>query len=217
MNEFQKLFKIFKINGKKLYHVGGSVRDMVLGKEPKDFDFTTDARPEDTKRILESAGIKTYPLGEKFGTVAAKHGNLQIEITTHRKDMTPGRHPDVAFTDNLQEDLSRRDFTINSMAMDESGKIIDPFGGKKHLGERVIKTTGNPMERFGEDPLRMLRAVRFASQLGFNIERRTKQAIFISTQAILNVSRERWFEEMSKLLVGAYAGRACHSVHGDAG
>lgn len=205
--QFKRLFDAFSSRGKNLYHVGGSVRDMVLGRQPKDFDFTTDALPEITKEIVEAAEYKTFPLGLKFGTIAAHIGEQQIEITTHRRDMTQGRHPEVVFTTNLKEDLERRDFTINSMAINRDGNIIDPFDGQKHIGARIIKTTGNAMERFGEDHLRMLRAVRFASQLGFNIDRNTKRAIHTSAQAILNISRERWLEEMNKLLVGAYAGR----------
>lgn len=199
---FDKLFGAFQDAGFKLYHVGGSVRDMMLGREPKDYDFTTDARPAQTKDILKKAGYKYWPLGEKFGTIAASFGGVDVEITTHRKDMTPGRHPDVVFTDNLEEDLARRDFTINSMAMDSKGKVIDPFNGLKDLGKRIVKATGNPKARFGEDPLRMLRAVRFCSQLDFNMDTKTLSAVEEYAQAIMTVSRERWFDEMSKLLLG---------------
>jgi len=199
---FEKLFQAFEDGGYKLYHVGGSVRDIMLGREPKDYDFTTDARPPQTKEILDKAGYKHWPLGEKFGTIAAKFDGMDVEITTHRKDMTPGRHPDVVFTDNLEEDLARRDFTINSMAMDAKGKVVDPFGGLKDIGRRLVKATGSPKARFGEDPLRMLRAVRFCSQLDFDMEDRTLSAIKEYAQAIMTVSRERWFDEMSKLLLG---------------
>lgn len=203
----QELFTAFHEAGFNLYHVGGSVRDMILGRTPKDFDLTTDAKPEETKGVLESAGFKTFPLGEAFGTIAAHVGDQIIEITTHRLDVTRGRHPDVAFTKDLKEDLSRRDLTINSIALDGEGNVIDPFNGAKDIARRLIRTTGNPMERFGEDPLRMLRAVRFASQLGFNIEPRTQQAIRALIPSILSVSRERWLEELNKLLLGAYVGK----------
>jgi poly(A) polymerase len=205
---FEHLFNAFSAGGKNLYYVGGAVRDMLLCKEPKDFDFTTDALPEQTTQILEDGGWKPWPLGEKFGTVAATIDGHDIEITTHRKDMTPGRHPDVAFTDNLETDLQRRDFTINSMAMDKTGQIIDPFNGHTDLLKRVIKTTGSPASRFGEDPLRMLRAVRFVSQLGFNLNRGTRNVMYSFAHAIMSVSRERWLEEMNKLLLGEHTTKA---------
>src|SRR5574343_45111 len=146
--------------GQELYLVGGSVRDHVLGLEPKDFDFATPARPALTKEILESVPIvaTTYPLGEKFGTIAAKLANGQsIEITTFRRDLTPGRHPDVAFADKLETDLERRDFRLNSMAYSPDGRLIDPFGGKADLESGRIACTGDAFARFSEDPLRMLR------------------------------------------------------------
>ena len=201
---FEKLFKIFEEDGKKLYHVGGSVRDKLLGLIPKDYDFTTDALPEETQRILTQANISHWPLGEKFGTIAAKVDNLEVEITTHRKDMTSGRHPDVVFTKNLKSDLARRDFTINSMAMDSKGTLIDPFGGFKDLHRKVIRATGEPKERFAEDPLRMLRAVRFVSKLGFRLSSKSLNVIKLYVQSIMSVSKERQLEEMNKLLLGDY-------------
>lgn len=211
---FEGLFKAFEKENKKLYHVGGSVRDMMLGKPPKDYDFTTDALPEKTQEILESNGLKPWPLGEKFGTIAVMLDRQQIEITTHRRDMTPGRHPDVAFTTNINEDLARRDFTINSMAMDVDGNLIDPFGGATDLSKKVIRTTGNPYDRFSEDPLRMLRAARFLSQLGFTVSKSAFSAIYEYAQSIMIVSRERWLEEMNKLLVGKNASEAVTFLRG---
>ena len=205
---FDDLFKIFKENGHSLYFVGGCVRDHLLGKIPNDYDFTTDAMPEKIKEILEEFGYKHWPLGEKFGTIAAHVNEHDIEITTHRKDMTSGRHPEVQFTDNLKDDLERRDFTINSMAMDGSGNIIDPFNGRKDLLKRIIKTTGSPVSRFSEDPLRMLRAVRFVSQLGFNVNFKTREVIGIFAHAIMSISRERWLSEMNKLLMGRYVSKS---------
>jgi poly(A) polymerase len=200
LKRFDNLFDAFEKAGKKLHLVGGSVRDSILGLEPKDFDFATDARPEETKRILEAGGFKPWPLGEKFGTIAAKAAGEQIEITTYRQDLTPGRHPDVAFTTDLREDLLRRDFTINSMAMDRSGKITDFFGGRFHLEKRLIRCTGSPSARFSEDPLRMLRAARFAAKLGFDIDLETQEAMDSHSVSLLSVSRERWLDEMTKLL-----------------
>jgi poly(A) polymerase len=208
---FEKLFEAFNKEGKDLYHVGGSVRDKLLGKRPKDYDFTTNALPNDTIRVLENVGFRPWALGEKFGTVAVfvgKPNPQQIEITTHRRDMTPGRHPDVSFTTDLKEDLARRDFTINSIAMDMDGNLIDPFGGAGDLSKKIIKTTGNPYERFSEDPLRMLRAARFFSQLGFTVDINSFKAIREYAQSIMVVSKERWLDEMDKLLVGPNASKA---------
>jgi putative nucleotidyltransferase with HDIG domain len=211
---FKILFDAFEKEGKKIYHVGGSVRDTLLGKSPKDYDFTTDALPDVTQKILDNAGLKSWPLGEKFGTHAAIIGDNQIEITTHRLDLTPGRHPDVMFTTDIKEDLARRDLTINSMAMDFDGNLIDPFGGAEDLSKKTIRTTGSPYERFGEDPLRMLRAIRFISQLGFNLDVFSFKAIRGYAQSIMSVSRERWLAEMNKLLSGPYASEAVDYLKG---
>jgi len=213
--EFQPIFGIlagaFVSRGQQLFLVGGSVRDHLLGLEPKDFDFATSARPALTKEILETISIvsSVWLLGEKFGTIAAKLTNgQQIEITTFRRDLTPGRHPDVAFTDNLETDLERRDFRFNSIACGPDGAIIDPFGGKADIESGRISCTGDAFARFSEDPLRMLRAARFVSKFGFTLEIRTERAIRDLGNSILIVSRERWLEEMDKLLVGTYAEEA---------
>lgn len=203
---FQSVFGAFEDAGANLYLVGGCVRDVLLGREPKDFDFTCDCLPEQTIKILEGVGLKTFPLGLKFGTVSAHVGSEIIEITTHRNDLTNGRHPDVMFTKVLKEDLSRRDFTINSICWSPTKGLIDFFDGRKDLDQKVIRTTGVPSCRFGEDPLRMLRAVRFASQLGFSLENSTKDAIHSYASSILSVSRERWCSELNKLLLGDFVG-----------
>lgn len=208
---FGGLFGLFHANGKELYHVGGSVRDMLRGEPPKDFDFATDALPDETTAILKSGGAyveSVWPIGEKFGTIAATVEGQQVEITTYREDMSSGRHPEVAFVKDIKLDLSRRDFTINSMAMDDKGTVIDPFGGQADLKEGCIRATGNPFERFQEDPLRMLRAIRFSSKLGFSIHADTMSAIYEYAHAILNVSRERWLIELTKMLTGEYPGLA---------
>jgi tRNA nucleotidyltransferase (CCA-adding enzyme) len=124
---FKDLFNLFYKNQKQLYHVGGSVRDILLNKKPKDFDFATDANPQEIKSILTSVGHKVFNIGEKFGTISTILNNEKIEITTYRLDLTSGRHPDVKFTTNLLEDLSRRDFTINSMALNSENILVDPF------------------------------------------------------------------------------------------
>lgn len=208
MKSFQKLFEAFTNKGLELNLVGGCVRDIYIGREPKDWDFTTNALPEITKDILSNApGIKScWPIGEKFGTIAAiLDTDEQVEITTYREDLTEGRHPEVRFCKTIKEDLSRRDFTMNSLGLNLDGTIIDPFKGQEDIKNNIIRTTGNPYERFSEDPLRMLRAVRFVSQLGFKIEPKTFNAIYNSAHFICSVSRERWLEEMNKLLLGDYA------------
>ncbi len=211
---FDQLFDMFEKDGKKIYHVGGSVRDMMLGNTPKDYDFTTDALPEDTQRILGNSGLKHWPLGEKYGTIAVLINDYQVEITTHRLDLTPGRHPDVMFTKDIKEDLARRDFTMNSIAMSKDGNLIDPFNGAADLSNKVIKATGNPYERFSEDPLRMLRAARFLSQLGFSVHKNSFNAICGYAQSIMTVSKERWLAEMNKLLVGPNASEAVKFLRG---
>jgi poly(A) polymerase len=205
---FKKLFDAFEKEGKKLYHVGGSVRDMLLGKSPKDYDFTTSALPKETQDILEKNYFTHWPLGERFGTHAAIVENNQIEITTHRFDLTQGRHPSVMFVPDIKVDLARRDLTINSMAMDFDGNLIDPFGGAKDLSKKIIRTTGNPNKRFNEDPLRMLRAVRFISQLGFHLNASSFNVIKGCAQSIMSISKERWLAEMNKLLSGPYVSEA---------
>jgi len=208
-DRFENLFRSFEANGFELRFVGGCVRDHLLGIEPKDFDFATDARPDATKHVLTHGNFKWWPIGEKFGTIAAKMGDEDIEITTYRKDMTAGRHPDVSFTTELRTDLERRDFTINSMAMTKSGRLIDPFGGAKDLTDKLIRCTGTAWSRFREDPLRMLHAARFAARFSFRIDDDTVRAASQSAHSLLTVSRERWLDEMTKLLV---AGDPSHGI-----
>jgi len=210
--EFQPVFgtlaEAFAARGYQLYLVGGCVRDQLLGLEPKDFDLTTDARPAQTKEILEGTPtvVTVWPLGERFGTIAAKLDNgQQIEITTFRRDLSEGRRPDVAFTTDLATDLERRDFTMNSMAYGPDGMIIDPFHGQQNLKDRCIACTGDAFARFSEDPLRMLRAARFVAKLGFTVDARTEKAVHALGNSILVVSRERWLDEMDKLLCAPHA------------
>ncbi len=203
----KRLFELFHENGEELYLVGGYVRDRLLGSENGDYDFATSARPEVTKNILESGGFRAIPIGMEFGTVATVINNdtgpVEIQITTYRckeRYRKGSRHPEVVFGKILEEDLVRRDFTINAMAMDENGNIVDPLGGRRDLKNEVIRTPLNPEETFSEDPLRMLRAFRFACRLGFSIENKTLEAIRMNHSAILDISRERWKMEMDSLL-----------------
>lgn len=189
----------FNEAGYEAYAVGGCVRDTLLGKEPQDWDITTSATPEEMKRIF----TKTIDTGIQHGTVTVRMGGESYEVTTYRIDgeYEDGRHPkQVQFTSNLREDLRRRDFTINAMAYSDNAGLVDMFEGEKDLAERRIRAVGNPTERFSEDALRMLRAVRFAAQLGFTIEEETKEAIKVLAPNLRQVSKERIHTEFIKLL-----------------
>jgi len=188
-----------------LYLVGGGVRDKLLGLKPKDFDFATPLDPDEIERRAKAAGKKVYTTGKRFGTVGVRLSGQTVEITTFRSESyQPGsRKPTVKFVDNITYDLSRRDFTINALAMKLDGSIIDPFGGHNDLAKKIIRTVGNASERFSEDPLRMLRAIRFAAQLDFNLASETKLRISKRAKQILSVSRERWVQELDKLLLSA--------------
>lgn len=190
------------------YLVGGCVRDYLLSKEPSDFDITTNALPEKTAEIF--ADDKVIPTGLKHGTVTVIHRGCPFEITTYRTETTytDGRHPDrVSFTLNLADDLCRRDFTVNAMAMGLDGETVDLYGGRKDLENRIIRAVGEPKLRFTEDALRILRAFRFASKLGFEIEEETLNAAAKLSPRLSLVSRERVFAELEKLLVGKSASR----------
>ena len=187
----------------KLYQVGGSVRDKLLGNIPKDYDFTTPFPPDEIEKLIRNAGKKPYNIGRKFGTLGMKMDGELIEITTFRTEQyTPGsRKPKVEFVTNITEDLGRRDFTINAMAMNGNGKIIDPFHGRQDLKDKLIRCVGKPKQRFKEDPLRILRGARFAGQLGFHIDKDTLEYMRKMRFYLLNVSKERWCMELDKILM----------------
>ncbi len=208
----QALARAFARAGKRLYLVGGPVRDELLGATTNDYDFTTDAEPNEIKHLIRAAGADTtYAIGERFGTIGGVFGDTRVEITTYRSEnYTPGsRKPRVAFDTTLEGDLARRDFTINAMARPAGGgALIDPFGGQADLHARVIRAVGNPDERFAEDPLRLMRAVRFAAQLGFGIEENTLSAIARNADKLATISMERISQEFTKTLVAAHPGRS---------
>ena len=186
-------------NGHEAYAVGGCVRDCILGKEPHDWDITTSADPDTVKSLFE----KTFDTGIEHGTVTVLLNNVGYEVTTYRIDgiYEDGRHPkQVTFTRDLHEDLQRRDFTINAMAYNNSEGLVDIFGGLDDLNQGVIKAVGNPVDRFSEDALRMLRAMRFAAQLGFEIESITRGAIVELAPSLSKVSAERIQVELVKLV-----------------
>lgn len=190
-------------NGYEAYIVGGSVRDMYLGKDAHDFDITTNALPSITKELF--SGYTVVETGMKHGTVTVVINWENIEITTYRQEgeYSDSRHPDkVEFTTSLPLDLSRRDFTVNALAYDGSEEIIDLFGGKEDIENKVIKAIGNPYDRFSEDALRILRGIRFASALDFEIEEKTRRAMLDLKHLLHKISRERIAEEINKFLCG---------------
>lgn len=211
--EIKSIIGKLEKGGFEAYVVGGPVRDFLLGKVPKDWDITTNAKPEEIQKIFPESFYNN-----KFGTVTVINKETEdeklknIEITTYRVDVgySDKRHPDeVKFTPNLKEDLSRRDFTVNAMALEvesrklkaESFKIVDLFGGREDLKNKIIRAVGNPDERFSEDALRMLRAVRFACQLDFKIEKNTFKAIQKNKDLMEFVSCERIRDEFEKIIL----------------
>lgn len=188
---------------RQAFLVGGAVRDFLLGRPPHDWDIATDARPAEAMEIFTAAGLPAYPTGLKFGTVTVIVGGLAVEVTTFRAEAgyDDHRHPSrVSFVPRVEPDLARRDFTINALALDlRSGELLDPFGGLHDLQQGVIKAVGKPAERLREDPLRMLRAVRLAAQLGFRMDPDTAWAITSSTGWLDTVARERLGVELMKL------------------
>ncbi len=196
-----KLGKIFNKNNFQIYLVGGAIRDYLLNGEISDYDFATDASPEQVLKIFPNV----IPVGIEHGTVLVLFENNEYEITTFRKDgkYSDKRHPDdVIFIDRIDEDLKRRDFTINAFAYDiNKNKLVDNFDGKKDLNHKIIKAIGNPEERFTEDALRMLRACRFSSQLNFEIENNTFNSIVKLAENIKNISAERIRDELIKIML----------------
>lgn len=189
-----------QLHGYEAYAVGGCVRDSVLAKKPQDWDITTSAKPEEIKRLF----LRTVDTGIEHGTVTVLIGKDSFEVTTYRIDgaYEDSRHPkEVVFTRNLEEDLKRRDFTINAMAYNDEARLVDPFGGMYDLNLHRIRCVGDPMERFSEDALRILRAIRFSAQLAFPIEPETSKAIQELAPTLEKISAERIQAELVKLLV----------------
>ncbi|NLK44802.1 MAG: HD domain-containing protein [Tissierellia bacterium] len=197
----ERVLDKLKENGFSAYIVGGSVRDMLLGKTPSDYDVATDALPGEIEELFGE--YKTIQVGKKFGTIVVVQKEGNIEVTTFRQDgeYIDGRRPEeVFFSKNLKDDLSRRDFTINAMAYNKETGIIDYFNGAEDLKYNIIKTVGKPEDRFKEDYLRIIRAVRFATQLGFTIEENTLNACKLYSKYLSNISMERIQEEFFKIM-----------------
>ncbi len=200
-----RLDRTFRQAGHVLYLVGGSVRDELLGRPVLDYDFTTDAHPEEICSLLASVEPENlFAIGEKFGTISATIEGFRVEVTAFRGESyeAGSRKPEVRFGVSLDDDLARRDFTINALAQEiTSGAVVDLFGGRADLDARLVRAVGDPRARFAEDPLRLLRAVRFATVLDFSIEEETAAALRTEAAALASISRERVAEEMNKLLL----------------
>jgi poly(A) polymerase len=196
----------FKAAGFRLALVGGPVRDSLLGRLGNDLDFTTNARPEDTKKILKKWATDVWDVGIKFGTIGAKKDNVTIEITTYRADSyeSDSRKPEVNFGDSIEGDLFRRDFTVNAMALElttETPEFIDPHNGVTDLLKKVLRTPGSPELSFSDDPLRMLRAARFAAQLDFAIDDDVVVAMKAMADRLSIISAERIRDEFIKIVM----------------
>ncbi len=201
----EKIIDTLTSHNKRAYVVGGCVRDAYLGREISDYDICTDALPSEVCEILHPQ--KTLKTGEKHGTISVI-SKTRVEVTTFRTDgkYLDQRHPEsVTFTDSLFEDMARRDFTINALCYNKMDGLTDFFGGRADIENKIIRTVGNPRERFSEDALRILRALRFSSVLGFTIEKNTSDEIFKMKELIKNISRERVETELSKLILGSSA------------
>lgn len=199
------IISMLENGGYEAYAVGGCVRDFILNKKCDDIDITTSATPDEMKVIFDNNGVKYYETGILHGTLTALISNDSFEITTFRTDgrYFDSRHPEsVRFVSDISEDLSRRDFTVNALAYNDRKGIVDMFGGKEDIKNRIIRTVGDPDKRFREDALRIIRAIRFSSVLSFDIEEKTKKAIFENKELLKNVSYERIYNELSKLLMG---------------
>ncbi|HJV46394.1 MAG TPA: CCA tRNA nucleotidyltransferase [Bacillota bacterium] len=198
-NIANEMLIILENHGFPSYKVGGCIRDQLLGLQVKDIDIATAAKPEQVMEIFP----KSIPTGIQHGTLTIPYKGDLFEVTTFRidKEYKDHRHPSgVEFVDRIEQDLSRRDFTINAMAMDRSGNIIDPYGGGKDLQNKMIRAVGDPYQRFEEDPLRVLRGIRFSSRLDFAIERQTWQAMLSTGKQLVHISKERIRDEWRKII-----------------
>ncbi len=202
-----ELGRRFREAGHELALVGGPVRDAMLGRQHNDLDFATSARPEQTEALLHGWADAIWDMGRSFGTIGCRKGDWQVEITTYRSDTydPSSRKPDVDFGDSLGGDLGRRDFTVNAMAvMVPDREFEDPYGGVVDLAHRVLRTPGRPEDSFSDDPLRMMRAARFASQLGFAVDPAVVAAMTAMAGRIEIISAERVRDELVKLVCGSF-------------
>lgn len=212
----EALVEAFRARGFELWVVGGALRDELLGVDSGDEDFATDALPDDVENVARSLGAEVITVGKRFGTIGVRASGRWSEITTFRGDSYAdgSRWPDVQFGTSIEEDLARRDFTINALARDAySGRVLDLYGGREDLEARVIRAVGEPVVRFQEDPLRILRGIRFASQLGFDIAETTLAAMQATAQLTATLSAERIGAEFDKLICGAHPRKGLEELH----
>ncbi len=202
-SDIMEIQKIFKKNGYKLYIVGGAVRDAMLGKTPKDFDLATDAVPDTVEQMMQDGGFRTLPTGKSFGVINVFTDQGEYEVATFRNDLGSGRRPDgVEFT-NIEGDVKRRDLTINALFYDiDTKEIVDLVGGVNDLKQGIVRTVGAPEDRFGEDRLRILRAIRFAGRFGSNLDPATDMALQ-KDSSLEGISGERIRDEFIKGLISA--------------
>jgi tRNA nucleotidyltransferase (CCA-adding enzyme) len=200
-----KIVKLFQKNGFKAFWVGGTVRDLILKRPIDNLDIATNAKPDETEKLLAKKGYNTKPVGKTFGTILAATKSGPVEITTFRKE---GRYLDhrkpseITYIDSMGEDSARRDFTVNAMYLDPvKGEILDPQGGAAHIESKLLKFVGDPKKRIDEDALRMLRAVRFSAQLNFKLEKNSFAAIKTRAKFIQHISGERIKAELDKICV----------------
>lgn len=200
----REMLALLRENGHEPYLVGGCVRDLLRGAAPDDYDMTSGALPEE---VMELFGADAHPTGLAHGTVTLVRGGVAVEHTTERRDGAyhDSRHPEsVTFTDRIEDDLARRDFTVNAIALSPTGELVDPFGGQADLRAGVLRCVGEPERRFAEDALRILRLLRFASVLGFSVERETAIAARARKDGLRAIAHERVYAELNKLLCGEY-------------
>ena len=198
--QMKDIAEFFKDLG-KVYFVGGCVRDIVMGDEPHDYDMITAKTPDEIDDYIKNKGKRRYNIGKRFGTIGCKINGEIVEITTYRKETYDfkSRKPHVVFSTYLQEDLSRRDFTINSLVCDFNGNIKDYNGALDDIENKIIRCVGNPKIRFKEDPLRILRAIRFTAKYGFKLEDKTREKLHHCRWELLRVSKERIIQEINKI------------------
>lgn len=207
-NNVKSILGTLNDKGYEAYIVGGCVRDSLLNRIPNDWDIATNAKPKTIIDIFKNLGYRVIPTGIKHGTITVMIDGIGYEVTTYRVDgeYDDNRHPKkVTFTNSLKEDLSRRDFTINAMAYNERNGIVDYFNGLNDLNSKIVKCVGSPLCRYNEDALRMMRAIRFSSQLGFEIENNTYDGIIDLYENLNTISKERVKDELCKILISSHA------------
>lgn len=207
-NDAKELISIIKNNGYQAYAVGGCVRDALMNRQGGDVDITTSATPDELEKLLDDYSIKYIETGLKHGTITVIYNSVPYEITTFRSDgeYIDNRHPEsVTFVNDVKYDLARRDFTINAIAYNDEDGFVDCFDGINDINNKIIRCVGDADLRFKEDALRIMRAIRFSSVLGFYIESKTKKAMFNNKGLLKNIAAERIYNELTKLLLGSNA------------